>query len=268
MENMPQILYKYKPCNDFTRKILTDGVIYMPSISELNDPFEGSLPYVIRINGRQPESLNPDEWLKFYLEQTEKYYTNKTREEQITIAQDFANNPPLLDPSNVEIEEKKTIEEVKKRFGVFSLTTEKNNFLMWSHYANSHKGICIGFNTDILFDTVDGGLCSIIYSNDFPIKDLYIEDIYTEHSRIIGTKGEFWEYENEYRLTKIDGKKVYKMPLSGIEEIILGVWISQEDKADILNIIDTNIPHCKVYETQLSKTKFELELIQIREGKV
>ena len=30
--------------------------------------------------------------------------------------------------------------------GFFSLSNNYDNYLMWSHYANNHKGICIGFN--------------------------------------------------------------------------------------------------------------------------
>ena len=31
-------------------------------------------------------------------------------------------------------------------YGIISLTTNNNNLLMWSHYADEHKGIVIGFD--------------------------------------------------------------------------------------------------------------------------
>lgn len=43
---IPDVLYKYRPWNDYTKKILTDGELYFPSIGKLNDPFEGSIPYI------------------------------------------------------------------------------------------------------------------------------------------------------------------------------------------------------------------------------
>ena len=29
------------------------------------------------------------------------------------------------------------------KFGIFAVSTKIDNILLWSHYSNSHKGICI-----------------------------------------------------------------------------------------------------------------------------
>ncbi|OCH11874.1 hypothetical protein A6E03_18955 [Aliivibrio sp. 1S128] len=44
------------------------------------------------------------------------------------------------------------IEENKNKIGVISLTEAKDNLLMWSHYANEHKGVVIGFWAKSAFD--------------------------------------------------------------------------------------------------------------------
>jgi hypothetical protein len=44
------------------------------------------------------------------------------------------------------------IEENKNKIGVISLTEAKDNLLMWSHYANEHKGAVIGFWAKSAFD--------------------------------------------------------------------------------------------------------------------
>lgn len=49
---IPEILYKYRPLNEWTEQIYEKGEIYLPSISQLNDPLEGAIPYVIRIGGK------------------------------------------------------------------------------------------------------------------------------------------------------------------------------------------------------------------------
>lgn len=33
-----------------------------------------------------------------------------------------------------------------KKYGVFCASSDCNNELLWAHYADSHKGICIGFD--------------------------------------------------------------------------------------------------------------------------
>ena len=45
-KEIPRILYKYKAKNAFTMKLFSDGELYFPSIGMLNDPFEGSIPYI------------------------------------------------------------------------------------------------------------------------------------------------------------------------------------------------------------------------------
>lgn len=44
------------------------------------------------------------------------------------------------------------IEINKNKIGVISLTEAKDNLLMWSHYANEHKGAVIGFWAQSAFD--------------------------------------------------------------------------------------------------------------------
>jgi hypothetical protein len=44
------------------------------------------------------------------------------------------------------------VETNKNKIGVISLTEAKDNLLMWSHYANEHKGAVIGFWAKSAFD--------------------------------------------------------------------------------------------------------------------
>lgn len=44
------------------------------------------------------------------------------------------------------------VEKNKNKIGIISLTEAKDNLLMWSHYANEHKGAVIGFWAKSAFD--------------------------------------------------------------------------------------------------------------------
>ena len=80
--------------------------------------------------------------------------------------------------------------------GVFSLCEEANNNVMWSHYGNSHKGFCIGFNVAELFNILkDASLGKVSYRGEFPS----INDIHNLNF----IKSKEWEYEKEYRFKKI-----------------------------------------------------------------
>ena len=79
---------------------------------------------------------------------------------------------------------------------------------MWSHYGNSHKGFCIGFNVSELFNVFkDSFLGRVLYKDNFPnihdIKKCIINNDYDTIDGLNFTKSKEWEYEKEYRFKKI-----------------------------------------------------------------
>ncbi|EJR0962114.1 TPA: DUF2971 domain-containing protein [Vibrio parahaemolyticus] len=65
-------------------------------------------------------------------------------------SQKYALNDPFeLRPSSGEIF-KKLVDNAYYEFAIVSLSETNNNLLMWSHYANQHKGIVIEFDTNYL----------------------------------------------------------------------------------------------------------------------
>lgn len=48
-------------------------------------------------------------------------------------------------------------EELGKTIASLCLTQRRNNGLMWSHYADSHKGLAIGFDSDCSFFKAGNG---------------------------------------------------------------------------------------------------------------
>lgn len=80
---------------------------------------------------------------------------------------------------------------------------------MWSHYADSHKGICLEF------DIKRGGF---FYNNPLPVQyrkrypkfelsDYQDEEnmMFTMHQQAICTKSVLWKYEKEWRVIADDG---------------------------------------------------------------
>lgn len=61
--------------------------------------------------------------------------------------QGFVSRPEL---KNLKRQVEDEINNLKS-FGVVSFSKRNDSILMWSHYADSHKGFCIGFHTKIEF---------------------------------------------------------------------------------------------------------------------
>lgn len=103
--------------------------------------------------------------------------------------------------------------------GVISLSETKSNLLMWSHYANEHRGAVIEFTFEVQFDThsklLQRGFLSTAFDNKYlfnrvkyrlerePDDDFFLTPGYgllselKEHLSF--TKAEAWSYEKEHR---------------------------------------------------------------------
>ncbi len=115
------IFYKYTKFFDIER--LQDLHLRLSTPPILNDPFESLL------NKDLEDALLSKISLDDLLGEINFYHT-KTDEELLQ----------LLIKRHLEI------------IGVVSLSETPRNLLMWAHYADEHKGICIGFDKNNIFD--------------------------------------------------------------------------------------------------------------------
>lgn len=170
-------LYKYYSEKLDVIKHLKNPSIKLAATSSLNDPFENKLSYELAKN--------------------------------ITMSMD------LGDPeNNYKITEKfkKAYINVTSNFGVVSLTETHENILMWAHYANSHKGVCIGYKEN-LFENLNSkersedswyGIYTpkmVSYDSQRFNPEQFSKDI--THNEIILRamlkKSNHWKYEKELR---------------------------------------------------------------------
>lgn len=120
----------------------------------------------------------------------------------------------------------KSIKEGKELIKICSLSTDKEHPLLWGHYADGSRGICIGLK--ITGHNLDKK--QIIYDGIPEIRKV-IDDKKTV-KEILTHKDSSWEYEKELRIfTEKDYVKIH------ISEIIFGSRISVNEKKLIQKIV-------------------------------
>lgn len=156
-----------------------------------------------------------------------------------------------------------------KDFRVMCLTAKPDNRLMWSHYADSHKGVCFGFeckHSDIYSKRINdiGGkfhnLNRVVYQEEMPPLDFFKLKSCVENESwksfghdYVFTKAQDWVYEEEYRglfnidelVKKVEDKDVkYYFPFAEgfLKEVIFGIHSdknknSQKNKQDIISLV-------------------------------
>tara|TARA_R110000868_G_scaffold216495_2_gene466651 strand:+ start:1224 stop:2153 length:930 start_codon:yes stop_codon:yes gene_type:complete len=145
--------------------------------------------------------------------------------------------------------------------GICCFTGKKNSILMWSHYADSHKGYCLEFIKK------ENELFPINYINDFSQTNYY-ENVKDSEFHITYSKSIEWKYENEYRsiITNINNNdsnsRKIKFDEKRLKAVYFGVNACDELKSDIIDILKnnySNFSEIQLYESLLMNGSFEIE---------
>lgn len=259
IREVPEILYKYKPWkNEFAQNILFKNEIFLPSPTKFNDPYEGATPFEYEAGELTPENIFLKMRSMALLEHPD---WDENRIHAYVYA--YQQKNLLFDDAHKEKQYKRFKKKIETKYGILSLTTKRNNFLMWSHYADSHSGFCVGFDSKLLFNSIKGGLAPVNYQKTIPRFKLF-EDITEFSQKLLGTKSDIWEYEDEYRLIKQGASnKVFIVPKDCLRELILGVKMNFKTKNLIIEHVRNNLPNCIIYETKLNMANFQIDLMQI-----
>lgn len=89
--------------------------------------------------------------------------------------------------------------EMDKKYGLICMSAGWKNPLLWSHYAEKHKGLCLGF------DVADNdSFMRVTYRDERPtLQDFGCKDLHylnEQHMRqLLSMKFSAWSYETEYR---------------------------------------------------------------------
>ena len=280
------ILYKYLH-PDRIDVLKNRTIRFSPPIA-FNDPFEfkpvissiASDEYVNAYVAENLESLVESELSKVPEDVLNLIPRSKVQEFAVSY---FKNNPLLFSfLMNKAKEQLSTIlsEKSNELIGVLSLTEKPDNLLMWSHYAESHRGYCIGFNSNHSFFNRKRSekdefyhLRKVKYLAHRPSKSL----VDMNGTDIFLLKSNAWEYEQEWRMcavlpdadttinfTAAPAVHLFKFPADAIEEIIVGVNADSSLTESIKNIIDrTEFSHVKVKQASVSEKELTLMLMDL-----
>jgi hypothetical protein len=155
----------------------------------------------------------------------------------------------------------KIFDFIDNQFGIASLTARFNDPLMWSHYASSHRGICIEYDFSNYIEQLENSkmlLFPVNYTDKRVTIDQNIldkidlrtieekgkKDILKLFFDGLYTKNEVWKYEDEIRSITllndkqdIDSRKIY---VENISAIYLGSKMAKSIKSSLLKLISAD----------------------------
>ncbi|MEQ8683641.1 MAG: DUF2971 domain-containing protein [Imperialibacter sp.] len=233
---MSEIIYKFFGTNEYLFDTIISNQLYFSSIKQFNDPYDCHLTLGDNI---PVESFETHINTFHDIEEHRLKHLKAFKKDPVTYAQRY------IDCFN----------QILNHYGICCFSKVKHELLLWSHYAESHRGVALGFDFEILkkkykqFDDVD-------YNNDPHIFD--INDVDNSIAKTILRKSTNWKYEEEIRFLMERSKSV-AFDMSALVEVNFGLRSSKRTRLSINYLINKlGYKNCNFFESNLNATKYSL----------
>jgi hypothetical protein len=204
-------LYKYYAYNEHSLSVLINKKIWVAKPGSFNDPFDSDINFEDGIEDKTIELISRGKAI---------------------VSKEFKKG--FLKTLNM-------LKDTRfRKAGIFSMSKNNDNILMWYHYANEHKGFCIEF---IRESDNNLGNSKMTRPMDYPkdrdrrkISHLTHNINNDLYDSIFYIKARDWEYEAEWRCVYGEGDRDEPIP-SAISSIIFGLEMPQKHRDAIKNIL-------------------------------
>ncbi|KAA2235590.1 DUF2971 domain-containing protein [Salinarimonas soli] len=248
-DDPPRYLYKFRSLaaenpRKFTRAIIVDGVLWHAQPSSFNDPFD-CLPVITG-----PEGEEKLRYLKRLHAEHRAHEPRAVRRRRIK---------QMMQRPLSEFLTTAVLPAAVDRVGVVSLSAGYEQVLMWTHYADEHRGICLRFSTK---GAPFKDAYQVIYSAERPVLNVARDGGVEYFEKALLTKADFWRYEQEYRtVNRTPGAQPYDQAL--LTGVILGARITSEDRAAVLDWLHDR-PDVEIIQAVIHPGLFRLSFETVR----
>ncbi len=227
---LPSTLYRYARFTEPEHKgwiqdTITGHNLYFGSPSHFNDPFDCRIPLSFKAS-----PLRMEQFWRNYLKQIfpgEPLRNYKKRHRELI-------HQSTTPAGRAQLSEQ--VYESSAKSGMVCLSESADSILMWSYYAEGHRGVCLEFCTtpECIHQAMQKRNSffplDVTYCHELPVADFYSSDTPTFIKTLFGVKSYAWRHEKEWRLVSpyyVGKMEIPKMMLSGI---IYGIKTEEEDK--------------------------------------
>jgi hypothetical protein len=262
----PKYLYKFRSFRDENHKrMLTDNELFFPSPDKFNDPFDCCVPM-------RYDDFTKNEFIRHWTLRFKEDFPNARDNDIRKKVKDFYNRFRSPDGRKMMAKiQEETIRLMRsKDIGVFSLTANLKSILSWSHYADSHRGFCVGFHTWNLKAFLEKcgpllDLRPVNYTKEYPFINAYRTSDEEKTNKMVWTKSTDWGYENEYRILWLTGaNKPLKIPNGVIRRVVLGCQVSPTNIDEMISILRSRADRISLFQAKPKVDSFGLRFDFIR----
>lgn len=227
----PVSLFKFYTFNEHSLSSLINSKIWISSAALLNDPFDCNISLSEKISSTD--------------------FRNYEKEQSFTV------DGPIRERKRAWLGGlKEEYRLFRERIGVFCGSSCYKNNLMWSHYADSHKGFCVEIMVDDKFRDAEFShgmnYMNVIYGS-YPSESYW--NVFGSHAKpdniarlitLFSYKSKDWEYESEWRIFVLleEGEKGRLEPMPGeIVSVKFGMNMPEANQKTIVQLLGKDISY-------------------------
>lgn len=251
MANSGILLYKYYPYNEYLLEMLFTKKAWYSKPDTFNDPFDCHLNFDPHIPEDKYEKL-----LRWQLK--------RERRSNSQIDADIKN---LIPESGIVNKDARRIIDgiaastldIVKSIGVLCLTETNVDVTMWAHYADNHKGLCLGF-------LISGDVRpeKVTYVASAPIvnfSELFDDKSDDNEYKWIFSKHHGWRNEKEWRVVIPQGNQLWPIP-GRIRTVTFGLRMDESRREVIRQILEQD-PDVQYSEATRNPDLLQLEIKEL-----
>jgi len=255
-----QVIYRYKylPFSLGALETLVSGTMKFTCGLEFNDPFDCN-PHFDLSHINEIHKFRPD------------LYRAAGDMRGLSPAKRIAQRPEFIARLRNSILDGTFRRQQLERVGLVSLSREATNVLMWSHYAENHKGFVLEFRIPVLGEKRDLQYTTdrllpfpVIYQPGRPSIKVGVELPQDLVNKIVLTKCNEWEYEAEERVVDhLRPPGIY--PYSRNEvlcSVIAGMRMEKPEHLELVRIVsavaESGLTGLKLYTAAQSATEYKI----------
>lgn len=277
---LPKRLYKYRPFSTRTLEILVADKLFYADPSTFNDPLdsrptlepdievsalEAMLEQLVeqRVKAEMTEAAKA---LKYRGPKTLDHIARHSRRQAATAIENARYNAtdPEIEVADPERFVLKQVlgRELMRRYdrGIVSLAERHQCPLMWSHYGDQHKGICIGYSVP---DAASKEIHPMEYGGSRVVAASLVSKMLggSESDRqkvdaaVLLRKAKPWGYEREWRLIGPRGERDCVLEM---EEVIFGMRCPPSVQYAVIRALEHRGTPIKFYEIREKSDSFLL----------
>ena len=249
----PDILYRYRNFlgdnRERTERLIRTSSLYFASPTSFNDPFDCRIFYnsdgSLQERRRKLQSLH------------KKYEPSLNRNERRRRASKNTKHSTSEDQLRGLID---GMQSVVNKIGVLCLSENRDDLLLWSHYAAGHTGLCLGFRV-AADNKYFARAHPVRYSAHFPSVHALHDPGQKQVEAFLLTKAKGWAYEREWRIIDHeDGPGERAFHASALCEIVFGARMSDEDKSFVFACLAAREHPVSIFQSRPIQGSYALEI--------